>query len=325
MTTEFDTRLNQWFDSVEPKHLPASILPQVFDEVDHTGQRRMPWHRFAASIELGWTRHSALPPALVMVILTALLLIALAAAAIAGGYVRLPERPRVMDGLIAVANELKNPDAAVPGNNVIRFIDPETGDDVYATSDSGSNCGAHFSPDGSRYVLLYQNPDQIGTGVVNIGVARSEAGSQPTFLFRKEAQAFFDPSWSPDGSAIVTTIEDATGTGLGGSLWVLRADGSVARQINGRSDVDLSQLVGERRMDRFPWPRPVEPDLVQFDVRSPSRRYRTPEGPRQRRRRAVLVADRGRVGIRRRRREAPCDQRGRSPGRKHRLWAGRSL
>ena len=43
----------------------------------------------------------------------------------------------------------------------------------------------------------------LGTGVVNIGVASSDPQDyQPSFLFRKEAQSVFDASWAPDGSAM---------------------------------------------------------------------------------------------------------------------------
>jgi len=228
MTTEFDRRLNEWFDVVEPTELPSFILPQVFIEIDHLGQRRKPWHRFAASMEAAWTRRSALSPTLVFAILAGLLIVTLVVMAVVGGAIHFPRPPVFVDGLIAVEDAQD-----VEGDQQIRFIDPATGNDVFATPDSAAACAAHFSPDGTRYALLYQDPDQISTGVVNIGVANTRGDFEPEFLFRKEAQIWFDPAWAPDGSAIVTTIEPVTSdeNGPGGRLWVLRTDGTAPRML----------------------------------------------------------------------------------------------
>jgi hypothetical protein len=181
-TTDFDRRLNDWFDSVDPKQVPPRIVFQALSQVADTGQIRGPLQRFAATIELAWRPRPALTSGIALVIITGLLIVALAAG-VASGLIRLPSPPHVIDGLIAAEDALDNPDTSAAGDQQIRFIDPKTGNDVGGTDHDASACAAHFSPDGSRYVLLYQDPDQIGTGVVNIGVANADPQDfQPSSL-----------------------------------------------------------------------------------------------------------------------------------------------
>lgn len=232
-SSDFDRRLNDWFDVVEPRHLPPALLPQVFRTVQETRQVRGAWHRFTAAIELAWPPRSRLASTLVLVIITALLIVALAVVGLAAGLIRLPAEPTVVvDGLIAVQNEI----GPEPYSYRIRFIDPRTGEDAFVTPSSVRSCAAHFSPDGSRYAFLYQ-PSQDTSGEPFVAVAQATGDFQPTLLVRKPAQAQFDPAWAPGGSALVATMEVAGDSGGYRELWILPADGTPGRRL---TDVQAS-------------------------------------------------------------------------------------
>lgn len=226
-TADFDRRLNDWFDAVEPQQVPVHVLPNVFSRVRHTGQLRGPLHRYAAAIESAWTPRLWVTPGLALVILTALLIVALAAVALAAGVIRLPSKPSVVDGLIAVQGEI----GPEPYSYRIRLIDSQTGEDAFVTPSSVRSCGAKFSPDGSQYAFLYQNADQIAASEVFVAVAPAAGEFQPRLLVRKAAQAYFDPAWAPDGSAVVMTMEGAGEDGYHRDLWVLPADGTPGTRL----------------------------------------------------------------------------------------------
>ena len=227
-SSDFDRRLNDWFDVVEPTQLPPALLPQVFSAVQETRQVRGAWHRFAPAIELSWQPRSRLASTLVLVIITALLIVALAVVGLAAGLIRLPLKADVVDGLIAVQAET----GADPYTYQVRFIDPRTGEDAFVTPSSVLACGAHFSPDGARFAFLNEDANDE----IFVAVAPTVGDFQPTLLVRKPGQVQFDPSWAPDGSALVATIE-AAGDGGYRELRVLPADGAPGRRV---TDVQAS-------------------------------------------------------------------------------------
>ena len=233
MSAEFDRRLNDWFDTVEPKQIPSNILPSVFGEVRQTGQLRRPWHKLAAAFEAAWTPRIGISPSLAMVLIAALLILTLAAVGVAAGLIRLPLPPRATNGLIAVEDaqdEPLGPDQSP--HQQIRFIDPHTGENVFTTPASAPSCGAHFSPDGSRYAFLYEATNADGTnGDIFVALAPAQADAKPTLLERKPGQAYFDPSWAPDSSAFVMTEEVAVDDGYSRELRVEPVDGTPGRRI----------------------------------------------------------------------------------------------
>jgi Tol biopolymer transport system component len=241
MTTkavDFDRRLNEWFDSVEPRQAPAGLLPVVFRHVGHVGQQRGPLHRFTAAIEQAWAPRSRLASTLALVVLTALLIAALVFGAFAAGM--LPVRkdaavtPVVTDGVIAAESVfyVQSPEVS---DNQIRFVDPQTGNDASITPPPEvASCGAVFSPDGSRYAfMLWDDSEPRESYPAYVAVASATDNSEPIRLFHKQAQNWFHPSWAPDSSAIVSTIEhvDADGNLPYRELWVLPADGSPGRRL----------------------------------------------------------------------------------------------
>jgi Tol biopolymer transport system component len=228
MSSEFDRRLDDWFDAVEPRHIPSDILPRALVEARATGQMRAPWHRFAATLESAWTARTSLAPGLAMAAIALILAVALAGAAVGAGLVSLPPAPPpVVDGLIAVQDRFEAvPDGQLPAY-VVRFIDPRTGEEVFRTPADVRACAAHFSPDGSQYAFL----QYADAGEVDVAVAPVAPDYQPTLLLHKPWQTFFDPSWAPDGSALVMTVEAGSQDASYRELWVVPVDGTPARRV----------------------------------------------------------------------------------------------
>ena len=233
-TIEFDRRLNEWFDAAEPRQIPAGMLPAVFSQVPHVGQQRGPLHRFTAAIEQAWVPQSRFVQGMALVALTALLIAALVFTAFAAGILPLRRGSATGPGLIAVQDG-----HVLDGKYQIRFIDPDSGEDVFVTPSTTIACAAHFSPDGSHYAFLWH----LENGAVDIAVAPVGEDFQPTVLKRKDAQNQFHPSWAPDGSALVVGIEvpfaeDAAFSGIAYyELWILPSDGSAGTRL---TDVQAS-------------------------------------------------------------------------------------
>jgi len=223
-SADFDRRLNDWFDAVEPRSLPPDLLAPVFSQVARTRQQRGTRHLFAAAIELARRPMTQISWGLGLLIITALLIVALIAVSFAAGIIRLPANGTAVDGLIAVQDEQRT-----EGNQVIRFIDPRTGQDAFVAPSSVRTCGAKFSPDGSHYAFLYEDAGSVLGNDISVAVAPAVADFQPTFLMRKPAQMYFDPAWAPDGRSLASTIENVDGGFR--ELWVLPADGGPGRRL----------------------------------------------------------------------------------------------
>lgn len=230
MSSQFDDRLNDWFEEVAPMELPSSILPGAISGALRVRQQRAPWYRLAASIDSAWTARTSLSPALALAAVAALLAVALAGAAVASGLV--PRRPTTsVDGLIAVQEQY----GAVPEGQLpdyrIRFIDPQTGQDVSTTPATELVCGAHVSPDGSQYAFLREVAHVTGAGDIWVAVAPVASDFEPKLLLHKPRQQGFDPSWAPDSSALVMTIEPEDENARYRQLWVVPVNGSPAHLV----------------------------------------------------------------------------------------------
>jgi len=225
-SADFDRRLNDWFDAVEPRTVPLDLLAPVLRHVAQTRQDRGPWQRFVATIELARRPMTQVSWGLGLLIVTALLIVALAAVGLAAGIIRLPAKTTIVDGLIAVQDEIGSEE---PGSYRIRFIDPRTGTDVFTTPSSVRACGAQFSPDGSQYAFLYQDAGSDAGNDISVAVAPAVADFQPTLLMRKPVQMYFDPAWAPDARSLASTMEVADLAFR--ELWVLPADGRGGRRL----------------------------------------------------------------------------------------------
>jgi dipeptidyl aminopeptidase/acylaminoacyl peptidase len=133
-----------------------------------------------------------------------------------------------LTGTAAAATPGKNGRILVERNGVLRIDeDPDTPAEVVVFDASTSIGNVRSSPDGTRIAFEFFDDGAGGTGRIQIGVARADGtGSRRLTSGSGNAK---QPDWSPDGSRIVFSRENATGDRS--RLVVMRADGTRQQPI----------------------------------------------------------------------------------------------
>lgn len=113
---------------------------------------------------------------------------------------------------------------------------------TYVCNPDGSNLqqityngevGADWSPDGSKLLYLF-HPEEIAVpAFASVGIMNADGSEPRVWLEAGEHHGFLFPRFSPDGRKIAYVRVSNTGTGDSGELWVMNADGSDRRKLDG--------------------------------------------------------------------------------------------